>query len=1212
MVLLPVMVVSSALADETVRVGILAVRPAAQVSVQWQPLIDHLNAVIPGRHFEGVVFGYDQLENAIGQHSLDFILTNPSHYILATRRNGLSSPLATLVPAAANSQALKKFGGVVITRPDRTDIHHLTDLKNKTVAAVSKESLGGYQAQAVELAELGLKMPEDVSLIETGIPYDNAVAAVLDHRADAGFVRTGVLEAMAWEGKLDLQQIKVIENRTSAGFPYLLSTELYPEWPFAAMPSVDEELAHQVVAALLSIPHDGPLARRLGIHGFTIPADYEPVRNALYLLRLPPFDVTPPFTLADIWQKYREQIIALLVIGTVVAILVGYLVVLTRRISRHKDELKIISDNTYDWEIWQAPDGHFIYVSPSCERITGYPANSFLSDPELLNRILDPRDVQRYADHLQGIEGKAQCETEFRIRTQSGETRWIAHGCRAVYDAKGNYMGRRASNRDVTAARAAELEYRTIVQTVQDGFLIVGKDTRFVDTNDAYCRMLGYPRDELLQMQVADVDPLEDPDEALRHAEEIHRIGHAQFETKHRRKDGSILDVAVTAQKMDLHGGVLVTFVRDISERKRAERATQVSEQRFRDLFDSSPDAVFIIENNHFVEGNPAAVAMFGYDSPESFLNVHPAELSPPTQPDGEDSTSKAERMISQAASQGIHRFEWMHRTRNGKNFMTEVTLSIFSLNDRPAIYAVLRDITERKQAEHLLALERQRLHDFSESSADWFWEMDADLRFTYFSDNFERVYGMPSAVLLGKKRSELMEKDNSYSQADVDAHIMLLERHEPFRDFECRMLDSAGSISWLSVSGVPCFDHAGSFAGYRGIGRVVTDRKTAEIQLRESKERLEVAASAGIVGIWDWDVVNDRLVWDKVMYQLYGLREDDFSGAYEAWSSALHPDDKIYTEREVQAALRGEREYAPEFRIVCPDGTIRYIKAQSRTTFDAQGNPQRMVGVNYDITEHKHIEFMLEEGIAKRTQELKTARDAAQAANVAKSAFLANMSHEMRTPLHQITGLAEVIQLKPLTPQQMGWMDTLVGSAHHLTAIIDTILEMTSIEAGQFDRVDEPFSPKELLDEVLVSVQAQVSAKQLYLSVTVGNVPARLVGAKSQLKQALLNYVVNAVRFCETGAVHIRLNLAADEGDFVLVRFEVEDSGPGIAPEDLPRLFNIFEQVDNSSTRKFGGLGVGLAMTKKIAELMGGEAGCESTPGVGSTFWFTARLRKA
>ncbi len=127
-----------------------------------------------------------------------------------------------------------------------------------------------------------------------------------------------------------------------------------------------------------------------------------------------------------------------------------------------------------------------------------------------------------------------------------------------------------------------------------------------------------------------------------------------------------------------------------------------------------------------------------------------------------------------------------------------------------------------------------------------------------------------------------------------------------------------------------------------------------------QRKNRLEEAASAGDVGIWEWDVVSNKLVWDKVMYQLYGLRESDFGGAYEAWASALHPEDKERTENEIQAALRGEREYAPEFRVVWPDGSIHYIKAVSHTTFDDQGKPLRMVGVNYDLTEQKNIQLEL------------------------------------------------------------------------------------------------------------------------------------------------------------------------------------------------------------------------------------------------------------
>jgi signal transduction histidine kinase len=395
-------------------------------------------------------------------------------------------------------------------------------------------------------------------------------------------------------------------------------------------------------------------------------------------------------------------------------------------------------------------------------------------------------------------------------------------------------------------------------------------------------------------------------------------------------------------------------------------------------------------------------------------------------------------------------------------------------------------------------------------------------------------------------------------------------------------------------------------------LAAAIIERNRTGQALHETMERLKAAASAGIIGVWDWDIANDRLIWDKVMHQLHGLREEDFAGTYEAWLSAVHPDEKLYVHEEIQAALRGEYEYAPEFRVVWPDSSIHYIKAMSHTTFDVQGKPLRMIGVNYDVTEQKNIEQVLEARIAERTRELQKARDAAEAANVAKSAFLANMSHEMRTPLHHISGMSELIRRESLSPKQQNWMAMLSAACQNLTALIDVVLDLTKFEAGQFDPAEEPFSLEALLADVISVSQASAAAKQLELVAESFNAPAKVQGGKEYIKKALLNYVNNAIRFADKGAISIRLKLAADVGDHVLIRFEVEDAGPGIEPQNLPRLFSIFEQVDNSSTRKFGGLGMGLAMTKKIAEIMGGEVGCDSTPGVCSLFWFTARLKKA
>lgn len=252
-----------------------------------------------------------------------------------------------------------------------------------------------------------------------------------------------------------------------------------------------------------------------------------------------------------------------------------------------------------------------------------------------------------------------------------------------------------------------------------------------------------------------------------------------------------------------------------------------------------------------------------------------------------------------------------------------------------------------------------------------------------------------------------------------------------------------------------------------------------------------------------------------------------------------------------------------------------------------------------------------LETRVAERTQELEIAKSKVEAANVAKSAFLANMSHEMRTPLHQITGLAQLVRRDPLTPKQADRMDKLDYAARNMTGLVETILELTKIEANKVEFEGKLIAIDNVVSDVVASLRNKVTAKGLQVKTEAENLPTNLIGDSNHIRVALLHYVDNAVRFTESGSVAIRVKLVEEDATSTLLRFEVEDSGIGIAPGVLPRLFNIFEQADNSSTRKYGGTGVGLAMTKKIAQLMGGDAGCESKYGAGSTFWFTVRLQK-
>jgi CheY-like chemotaxis protein len=258
-----------------------------------------------------------------------------------------------------------------------------------------------------------------------------------------------------------------------------------------------------------------------------------------------------------------------------------------------------------------------------------------------------------------------------------------------------------------------------------------------------------------------------------------------------------------------------------------------------------------------------------------------------------------------------------------------------------------------------------------------------------------------------------------------------------------------------------------------------------------------------------------------------------------------------------------------------------------------------------------KHYRDHLEDLVVERTEELSRAMTAAEAANRAKSTFLANMSHEIRTPMNAIIGLTYLMRRKTKDPEQIDRLTKINGSAQHLLSIINDILDLSKIEADKLTLEAVETDVRTLNNHILSMLSEQAEAKGIQLESEVGDLPKCLIGDATRLTQAFLNLASNAVKFTQKGRVTLRTLKQEETQDAILVRFEVSDTGIGIAPDVQERLFLPFAQADSTTARIFGGTGLGLAITRRLARLMGGDAGVESTLGKGSTFWFTARMHK-
>jgi PAS domain S-box-containing protein len=513
-----------------------------------------------------------------------------------------------------------------------------------------------------------------------------------------------------------------------------------------------------------------------------------------------------------------------------------------------------------------------------------------------------------------------------------------------------------------------------------------------------------------------------------------------------------------------------------------------------------------------------------------------------------------------------------------------------------------------------------EMFHTMADWAFEWEYWIKPDGQLRYTTASIENITGYTAEEVTANPAlldSMVHAEDRAKWDEHVSCHLKG-NAHRELAELDMRIITKQGELRWVTHTCRPIDDGRGEYLGRRVSVRDISERIRSDQALTASESKYHMLFETANDGMFLQDA-SGFLDCNQKGADMYGLSKAEVIGKSPAELSPLRQlDGRLSSEvaaEKIAAAMRGENPCF-EWQPLRADGTPFHVEIKlSRVDYRDKPCLQAIVR---DITERKKAEVELdrhrhhlEDLVSERTAELAKAKEAAEAASVAKSTFLANMSHEIRTPLNAITGMVHLLERSGVTPEQADRLGKIETAGNHLLDVINAILDLSKIEAGKFALEETKVNIGAITANVSSMLYERARAKHLDFRVDTQPLPHHLLGDAVRLQQALLNYANNAIKFTDSGQVTLRALLVDENETSVLVRFEVEDTGVGIAPEKITRLFAAFEQADNSITRQYGGTGLGLAITKRLALLMGGDAGVISAPDAGSTFWFTVRLRK-
>ena len=779
----------------------------------------------------------------------------------------------------------------------------------------------------------------------------------------------------------------------------------------------------------------------------------------------------------------------------------------------------------------------------------------------------------------------------------------------------GTQRARLWSFRDMTerarARRSVEHErarLRTLIRTIPD--LVWLKDPKgvYLACNPAFERLYGAPEAEIVGKTDYDfVDP--DSADTFRSNDRL------ALETAHVNKEwlsfadgtGRGLFETIKTPMRDSDGtlvGVL-GIARDITELQRAQAELEQEAIRRRVLFEQSVDGIVVLDELGSVyEANPRFAEMIGYSMDEAAA-LHVWDW---------DAQWSREELMDRLANDASVLFETRHRRKDGSIYDVEVSTNLAEWQGRRLRYCVCRDISQRKAAEAALLESEERFRTTFEQVADGIALIDAEtLRFAQFNEAAHRQ--------LGYSRTEFAAIDLATIQAEFDREqirvrvaAILATGHA---DFESRHRRKDGEIRDVRITNRVIRLHGRTY--FAALWSDITERKRADDALRDAAMFLKESQSIARVGGWKANPTTGMLVWTEEVYRLVEHPLDQPPESLDVGLEYYAPEYLPAIRWHLLNAWEHGAPFTAECEMVARSGRRFWAELRCVGRVAQENGEQFITGTFQDITERKRAaaelerhRHHLEELVAERTTELAAARDAAEAASRAKSTFLANMSHEIRTPLNAIMGLSYLLHRKAADPDTQRQLGKIGEAGNHLLNLINDILDISKIEAGKLTLNESAFELVSVLDKVSTMFWDKATDKGLEIIYDIDPMlTGHFLGDPVRLGQILMNLVGNAVKFTERGLIHVGIEREAESSGTVQLRWAVRDTGIGIRSDDQTRLFTAFEQADGSTTRRYGGTGLGLAISKRLIDLMSGEVGVESTPGTGSTFWFTTRLKR-